>query len=809
LSQDDIFVNVPILKFEDVDPDDLSKGVFVYGKCTTDDLDLDDQIIDKDFARDALSKWFSEYGNVRQMHSTNLAPAGKAQSMDEKDDGFWLKTKVVEPTAQTLVREGVYSAYSIGISNPRIIRDKTAKHGRVVGGIVSENSLVDFPANPFCKFLIAKRVHRADGDQLRRIGRVEILSEYDLEERAFIGKRGIVPTDFVLEDERMFPIVEPSDVPRAIATWGEYDGDESFSTFKSNLVAIAKSKGEEFLDETPRAWRINDATAEPVAPEDDLTKAVAAPSDDDKKADCETCGGTGKINEGHRDCPDCGASGEASDDAKKIEEPDLEKPEDKVDKKSGKGDDAKPADGDDAKPADGDDAKPKDDGDGDGDGGGADDDDQSHAAPDVDDEGDDESKVAAPEIKKVKKAKRVKKVRTFSTPDELPYASRRLHDILCAAYPTTVIEKVHPLFATSGIAACLDLKPYRDDLSATTDAILKGGSTVEQMIAKTNALTDATVLVQTDPSIFLEQRDELHKSFADMYPKVSVSPTNMTPGAFKKPYTSTGRSPATAPKMDSALPSMNAKTPAPGDFDRGPLTAGQAATPPAQPDARTAPGATGRVYYTNAARSAASAAMQSLHDHIATLAPGLCPMTTEAGAVPGTPIAGAPFANRADAKPSTPTFPPAPGLVKGEGEGEEEPSEDKIEKVMGADLTKAVISSDAFKSAVASALDDIVRPQVAKLRKQNDKLRKRVRDLEGSPDPAKDPVRGSVVVPRAIEKRAAEDYDEGLKRLRAQNEVEQIGYLETLTKSGNPELRLRAEAQLTKLLGRDATDVPS
>ncbi|BCT75995.1 hypothetical protein SCMU_18370 [Sinomonas cyclohexanicum] len=143
-------------------------GVFVEGIATSDDLDLDGQIIDKGFAVRGLRAWFDDWGNVRQMHSPSLAPAGKAVSMEVRDEGIWVRTHVVEPTAVQLVKAGVYSAYSVGISQPRIISDGIAKNGRVVDGVFSELSLVDFPANPNSRFTLAKR---AGNGRIETIGK--------------------------------------------------------------------------------------------------------------------------------------------------------------------------------------------------------------------------------------------------------------------------------------------------------------------------------------------------------------------------------------------------------------------------------------------------------------------------------------------------------------------------------------------------------------------------------------------------------------------------------------------------------------
>ena len=131
--------------------------MYVYGKVTDDSVDLDQQIVDSDFARKALGAWFKEYANVRQMHSGSLPPAGVGIALDDKEDGQYVKAEVYEPGAVQQVKRGGYKAYSIGIAHPRIVRDAKAKNGRIVGGEVVEISLVDFPAHPGTKFaLVAK-----------------------------------------------------------------------------------------------------------------------------------------------------------------------------------------------------------------------------------------------------------------------------------------------------------------------------------------------------------------------------------------------------------------------------------------------------------------------------------------------------------------------------------------------------------------------------------------------------------------------------------------------------------------------------
>ena len=60
--------------------------------------------------------------------------------------------------------------------------------------------------------------------------------------------------DFVFPDTRNFPIVTPGDISAAVSSWGRYGGTESFDSFKEKLIALAKRKGQNFVDALPQAW---------------------------------------------------------------------------------------------------------------------------------------------------------------------------------------------------------------------------------------------------------------------------------------------------------------------------------------------------------------------------------------------------------------------------------------------------------------------------------------------------------------------------------------------------------------------------
>lgn len=103
------------------------------------------------------------------MHSVNLYPAGIGVEAESKEDGQYVKAEIVEPTAQRLVRKGVLRAFSVGISRPKIIRDRQARGGRVVDGVISEISIVDRPANANCKLALCKMSNDGSPSFLNRL----------------------------------------------------------------------------------------------------------------------------------------------------------------------------------------------------------------------------------------------------------------------------------------------------------------------------------------------------------------------------------------------------------------------------------------------------------------------------------------------------------------------------------------------------------------------------------------------------------------------------------------------------------------
>ncbi len=152
--------NMTTAFFDIIKADKNADGtMLVYGKATDDSLDIDQQICDPVWLDNAMPEWFKSGGNIREQHS-NIA-AGVAKEYEKKADGHYIHALVVDPVSVKKVDTGVLKGFSIGIKNPRVVRDQKAANGRIIDGKIVEVSLVDRPANPNCQLVLAKS---ADGE---------------------------------------------------------------------------------------------------------------------------------------------------------------------------------------------------------------------------------------------------------------------------------------------------------------------------------------------------------------------------------------------------------------------------------------------------------------------------------------------------------------------------------------------------------------------------------------------------------------------------------------------------------------------
>lgn len=155
----------------------------VYGKATDDSIDIDRQICDETWLKEAMPDWFISGGNIREQHSS--IAAGVATDYESKADGHYITALIVDPVSVKKIETGVLKGFSIGIRGPRVIRDEKAAGGRIVGGQIVEISVVDRPANSNAKMTIAKTV---DSDALVAVE--QVLKYDDSQERDDSGRFG-------------------------------------------------------------------------------------------------------------------------------------------------------------------------------------------------------------------------------------------------------------------------------------------------------------------------------------------------------------------------------------------------------------------------------------------------------------------------------------------------------------------------------------------------------------------------------------------------------------------------------------------
>ena len=153
MAQDITYVGFGDLTYKSTD----DGSMFVYGKATGPDLDLDQQICDESWLKTAMPQWLATGANVREMHSSIAAGVGIELNAD--GDDWYLKSEVVDANTMKKVEKGVLKGYSIGIKGARIVKSDDAPNGRIVGGQIVEVSLVDRPANPTATVEIAKAVN--------------------------------------------------------------------------------------------------------------------------------------------------------------------------------------------------------------------------------------------------------------------------------------------------------------------------------------------------------------------------------------------------------------------------------------------------------------------------------------------------------------------------------------------------------------------------------------------------------------------------------------------------------------------------
>lgn len=203
----------------------------VYGKLTGPDLDLDGQIADPEWLKTAVPAWF-EIGNIREMHQPKAV--GKAIDLEQDGDDYYISAKIVDPGSIAKVQHEVLTGFSIGVSQPKIVKDSAAPNGRINGGVIVESSLADRPCNETCKLILAKTA----GGTLEQVEELTEIPQSDTET--------IVPKDATLT----------KDAGETIGVDGSVGDEENLDpadaideTAEADLVALARQALVALLDD--------------------------------------------------------------------------------------------------------------------------------------------------------------------------------------------------------------------------------------------------------------------------------------------------------------------------------------------------------------------------------------------------------------------------------------------------------------------------------------------------------------------------------------------------------------------------------
>ncbi len=124
----------------------------VEGYASLPNLDDQGDIVPIDVITAAMPDYMV-WGNLREMHERNAI--GKVEGARVDDKGVWVKAKIVDPLSWSKVKSGVLQGFSIG---GRPVTTETRADGvRVITKLeLGEISLVDRPANPEARIMIAK-----------------------------------------------------------------------------------------------------------------------------------------------------------------------------------------------------------------------------------------------------------------------------------------------------------------------------------------------------------------------------------------------------------------------------------------------------------------------------------------------------------------------------------------------------------------------------------------------------------------------------------------------------------------------------
>lgn len=275
-----INISMDIQKFDDEER-------MVWGYASTEKLDCQGEIVSADAMKSAWNDYM-KFGNIREMH-TNSA-VGVVKEYDFKDDGVFIGVKVVDDTAWTKVKEGVYKGFSIGGA---IVE----KVGKVIKSLIlSEISLVDRPANPGAVITVFKMADFENVEEENELDEkiVKSLEElnnsgYSLEEILEIVKKSKEQkdqSDKVVKDALLAKgFYEIKDIISVIdilswvlddkewqAKWSNDDNTEILTSLRDHIISITELAQQMLQNEIKDLNGVSDSVVELNTKIEDIIK---------------------------------------------------------------------------------------------------------------------------------------------------------------------------------------------------------------------------------------------------------------------------------------------------------------------------------------------------------------------------------------------------------------------------------------------------------------------------------------------------------------------------------------------------------
>jgi hypothetical protein len=219
----------------------------IEGPVSANMVDLDGQLVDPKWLREALPPWF-QFGNIREQHNS-ARPVGKALSLDlDTPVGPSIVAKIVDDDCWRKCEEGVFSGFSIGIRDARIVRDGRAPRGTIMGGNIFEISVVDHPSVRKAAFgLVTKAAggwkDLQTGTTLTALAPppedAHLVATAHLYKHISAEERSALPDADFAGPHRSFPIADQDDVEAAAHLTGHAADPEAV---KDRIIRLAKAK---------------------------------------------------------------------------------------------------------------------------------------------------------------------------------------------------------------------------------------------------------------------------------------------------------------------------------------------------------------------------------------------------------------------------------------------------------------------------------------------------------------------------------------------------------------------------------------